>query len=56
MNNRLKSLSLVHYSLGVLVTVLCVRLVSLAFYPLMDTTEARYGEMARLMEIGRAHV
>jgi len=49
MINRLKSLSLVHYSLAVLVTVLCVRLVSLAFYPLMDTTEARYGEMARLM-------
>lgn len=26
-----------------------VRLLSLAAYPLMDTTEARYGEMARLM-------
>lgn len=49
MINRLKSLSLAQYSLGVLVTVLCVRLVSLALYPLMDTTEARYGEMARLM-------
>lgn len=49
MINRLKSLSLAQYSLAVLVTVLCVRLVSLAFYPLMDTTEARYGEMARLM-------
>lgn len=28
---------------------LVIRLVSLAAYPLMDTTEARYGEMARLM-------
>lgn len=36
-------------SLSLLVTILIVRLVSLSFYPLMDTTEARYGEMARLM-------
>lgn len=28
---------------------LLVRLISLGAYPLMDTTEARYGEMARLM-------
>ena len=28
---------------------LTLRLLSLAMYPLMDTTEARYGEMARLM-------
>ncbi|KZN62205.1 ArnT family glycosyltransferase [Pseudoalteromonas luteoviolacea] len=28
---------------------LFLRLISLATYPLMDTTEARYGEMARLM-------
>lgn len=28
---------------------LLLRLLSLATYPLMDTTEARYGEMARLM-------
>ena len=28
---------------------LVLRLLSLATYPLMDTTEARYGEMARLM-------
>lgn len=28
---------------------LLLRLISLAIYPLMDTTEARYGEMARLM-------
>ena len=29
--------------------VLLVRLVSLFSFPLMDTTEARYGEMARIM-------
>ena len=32
-----------------LIFALLLRLVSLAAYPLMDTTEARYGEMARLM-------
>ena len=29
--------------------LLLLRLVSLGLYPLMDTTEARYGEMARIM-------
>ncbi len=33
----------------ILVFALLLRLVSLTTYPLMDTTEARYGEMARLM-------
>ena len=32
-----------------LAAVLLIRLLSLGTYPLMDTTEARYGEMARLM-------
>ncbi|MBM6551120.1 glycosyltransferase family 39 protein [Marinomonas ostreistagni] len=32
-----------------LAIALILRLISLATYPLMDTTEARYGEMARLM-------
>ncbi|MBR7889654.1 glycosyltransferase family 39 protein [Marinomonas sp. A79] len=32
-----------------LVSCLVLRLVSLALYPLMDTTEARYAEMARIM-------
>ncbi|WP_394204442.1 ArnT family glycosyltransferase [Shewanella waksmanii] len=36
-------------ALILLVVILTVRLISLSFYPLMDTTEARYGEMARLM-------
>lgn len=35
--------------LAVLVTVLVVRLAALGAYPLMDTSEARYGEMARKM-------
>ncbi|WP_163938370.1 glycosyltransferase family 39 protein [Paraferrimonas sp. SM1919] len=32
-----------------LLAIIAVRLISLGLYPLMDTTEARYGEMARLM-------
>ena len=35
--------------LVVLIGLLLIRLVTLGFYPLMDTTESRYGEMARLM-------
>lgn len=34
---------------GILGAALFIRLISLGAYPLMDTTEARYGEMARLM-------
>lgn len=38
---------------GVLITVLALRLVGLGAYPLMDTSEARYGEMARkMLELG----
>jgi 4-amino-4-deoxy-L-arabinose transferase-like glycosyltransferase len=36
-------------SLLLLVTTIGIRLISLNLYPLMDTTEARYGEMARIM-------
>ena len=36
-------------SLAVLLLVILVRVLLLPWYPLMDTTEARYGEMARLM-------
>jgi 4-amino-4-deoxy-L-arabinose transferase-like glycosyltransferase len=32
-----------------LLSCLVLRFISLALYPLMDTTEARYGEMARIM-------
>ncbi len=31
------------------ISAIVIRVVSLGLYPLMDTTEARYGEMARLM-------
>lgn len=34
---------------AILGAALIIRLISLGAYPLMDTTEARYGEMARLM-------
>ncbi|WP_232313035.1 ArnT family glycosyltransferase [Enterovibrio coralii] len=34
---------------GLIVLSLLVRAISLPLYPLMDTTEARYGEMARIM-------
>ncbi|ANU35998.1 glycosyltransferase family 39 protein [Vibrio scophthalmi] len=34
---------------AILGSALLIRLISLGAYPLMDTTEARYGEMARLM-------
>lgn len=36
-------------SVLVLLGLLIVRLMTLGLYPLMDTTESRYGEMARLM-------
>ena len=35
--------------LGALLALVAVRLLSLGLYPLMDTTEARYAEMARVM-------
>ena len=35
--------------LTLLISTMALRLLSLALYPLMDTTEARYGEMARIM-------
>jgi len=33
----------------VLIAILALRLASLGLYPLMDTSEARYAEMARKM-------
>lgn len=41
--------SLYTLSLALIASALMVRLLSLGAYPLMDTTEARYGEMARIM-------
>jgi len=49
MFNRLKKLSLTHYAIALTVLVVTVRFLSLGLYPLMDTTEARYAEMARIM-------
>lgn len=43
------SRSLLRPYMAILLTLFLVRLISLALYPLMDTTEARYGEMARIM-------
>ncbi|OIQ47898.1 MAG: hypothetical protein BM565_04255 [Gammaproteobacteria bacterium MedPE] len=40
---------LLRWLLAIGVFVLSIRLISLGFYPLYDTTEARYGEIARLM-------
>ena len=44
-----KSISLSKVFLALVVTLLGVRLISLGLYPLFDTTEARYGEIARIM-------
>ncbi len=35
--------------LGIIISILMIRLLSLGLYPYFDTTEARYGETARLM-------
>ncbi len=40
-----------HWWLGAILFVLVVRAVSLPTYPLTDTTEARYGEVARVMAV-----
>jgi len=43
------SVTLLRWALALIVTLLATRLLSLGLYPLYDTTEARYGEMARIM-------
>ncbi|ETX09798.1 glycosyltransferase [Marinomonas ushuaiensis DSM 15871] len=43
------SLPSVKSLLILLISCLVLRFISLSLYPLMDTTEARYGEMARIM-------
>lgn len=47
--SRLSAMGLVSCLWLLTATVLGIRLLSLGLYPLMDTTEARYGEMARIM-------
>jgi 4-amino-4-deoxy-L-arabinose transferase-like glycosyltransferase len=43
------STSLVYWALLLVISLITIRLISLALFPLYDTTEARYGEMARIM-------
>ncbi len=43
------SVSIVYWALALIFSLIAVRLISLGLYPLYDTTEARYGEMARIM-------
>ncbi|HIF9261730.1 TPA: glycosyltransferase family 39 protein [Photobacterium damselae] len=48
--NRLtKQTSLAHIAIITVISTFIIRFVTLSMYPLMDTTEARYGEMARIM-------
>lgn len=44
-----KSISLSKWFVVVTFALLSIRLISLGLYPLFDTTEARYGEIARIM-------
>lgn len=46
---QLSKLTLTQFAILLTVGTVLVRLATLGFYPLMDTTEARYGEMARIM-------
>ena len=47
--DKLNHHHIARWLLVLIATVLIARLISLGLYPLYDTTEARYGEMARLM-------
>ena len=44
-----KKLSISQWMLILAVALLSIRFLSLGLYPLYDTTEARYGEIARIM-------
>lgn len=44
-----KKMSLTQYAIALTVLAVAIRFISIGLYPLMDTTEARYGEMARIM-------
>jgi len=49
MFKALNRLSLIQIAITLVVVAMAIRLFTLGFFPLMDTTEARYGEMARIM-------
>jgi 4-amino-4-deoxy-L-arabinose transferase-like glycosyltransferase len=44
-----KASSLVFWAATLILSLIAIRLISLGLFPLYDTTEARYGEMARIM-------
>jgi len=48
-NNDDVSRSIMYWTATLILSLLAVRLISLGLFPLYDTTEARYGEMARIM-------
>lgn len=49
MINKIRNLPLTHFAIGLVALSVMARIMTLGIYPLMDTTEARYGEMARIM-------
>ncbi|GHA40559.1 phospholipid carrier-dependent glycosyltransferase [Photobacterium aphoticum] len=49
MSQKKTLLTLTRYAMVLAIGTVLVRLLTLGVYPLMDTTEARYGEMARIM-------
>lgn len=49
MSNAVKPLSITKIAITLVITAIAIRLFTLGLFPLMDTTEARYGEMARIM-------
>ncbi|EKF43515.1 hypothetical protein NA8A_05768 [Nitratireductor indicus C115] len=51
MRNTLAKLRAPHVILLLIAAILVARLADMALFPLMDTTEARYGEMARKMAL-----
>ncbi|HIF9210150.1 TPA: ArnT family glycosyltransferase, partial [Photobacterium damselae] len=48
-NKLTKQTPLAHIAIITVISTFIIRFVTLSMYPLMDTTEARYGEMARIM-------
>jgi 4-amino-4-deoxy-L-arabinose transferase-like glycosyltransferase len=48
-NNDKISTSLLYWATILILSLIATRLISLGLFPLYDTTEARYGEMARIM-------
>ena len=49
MPKAVNNVSLTKIAITLVVSAITIRLFTLGLFPLMDTTEARYGEMARIM-------